>query len=95
MLNINIMKKIEANLNKIFESKIFLRSLKILGVILFIIVIFAAGVVTGFNKASFGNNWNKNYEENFGMEYQKGHLMDMTRIETDMFPNAHGTRKNN
>jgi hypothetical protein len=85
------MKKIEEKLNKVFESKIFSRSLKALEVLMIVIIIFSAGMITGFNKASFGNNWNKNYQENFGMGYSRGNITNMMKVNNGLFPNAHGT----
>lgn len=51
-------------------------------------LIFQAGVFVGFHKASFGHNWENNYEKNFGMMHRGpgGQAFGMY----DRLPNAHG-----
>ena len=49
-------------------------------------LIFQAGEIVGFKKASFGKHWGENYERNFGMVKHNRMMGDMP----DRLPNAHG-----
>jgi hypothetical protein len=76
------MKKIYEDVKKVFDSKISFRILCVIGIVLVALLIFSAGIVVGFYKASFGHAWEENYEHNFGMR------PDHTIF--DNFPNDHG-----
>lgn len=49
-------------------------------------LIFQAGEIVGFKKASFGKHWGENYEKNFGMVKYNRMMGGMP----DRLPNAHG-----
>ena len=53
-------------LKKLLESKRFVITLCVLGSFLIAALIFQAGVIVGFHKASFGYRWGENYHRNFG-----------------------------
>ena len=78
------MKKIYEDIKKVFESRITLKVLCVLGVIIVALLIFSAGVTVGFRKASFGRAWGDNYEHNFGMRPNR------PMFGQDNFPNANG-----
>lgn len=78
------MKNIYENLKKVFDSKVSVRILYVIGVIVIAILIFSAGISVGFHKASFGRAWGENYERNFGMKPNR------QPFGQDNFPNAHG-----
>jgi hypothetical protein len=60
------MKKITEEIKRAFESKISFRILCVIGILILVLLIFSAGVAVGFHKASFGQTWEENYEQNFG-----------------------------
>ena len=60
------MDKIHEEIKKFSELKILVRVLKTIGIIIVVMLIFEGGIVVGFHKASFGENWGENYSENFG-----------------------------
>jgi hypothetical protein len=76
------MKKIYEDIEKFFESKTSSRVLFCILVVIIVLLIFSAGIIVGFHKASFGRDWGENYERNFGMRPDHPAL--------DNFPNAHG-----
>ncbi|MFA6353629.1 MAG: hypothetical protein WCW93_01715 [Candidatus Paceibacterota bacterium] len=78
------MKKIYEDIKKVFESRITLKVLCVLGVIIVALLIFSAGITVGFRKASFGRAWGDNYEHNFGMRPNR------PMFGQDNFPNANG-----
>ncbi len=79
------MKKIYEDIKRVLGSKISTGILAGIGIIVVIMLIFSAGIVVGFHKASFGRAWGENYERNFGMR------PDRPMFGGDNFPNAHGT----
>ncbi len=85
------MEKIKEQIKKLGQSKILLKLLYILGILIIAKIIFFAGIVVGFHKASYGNAWGEHYNENFGMGNRDGAFGMMDRINMmDRFPNAHG-----
>lgn len=74
------MKDFKGDVKKMFESKKVLVIMCIIGVLIIFAGIFKAGETMGFHQASFGCNWGKNYERNFGM--MRG---------PDNLPNANGS----
>ena len=78
------MQKINEKLEKIFKSKVLVRILYGVGIVVVLGLIFSAGVSVGFHRASFGKAWGDNYERNFGMRPNRPDFMG------DNFPNAHG-----
>jgi hypothetical protein len=85
------MKKIYEDMRKVFEAKVSFRILCGIGIGIIAMLIFSAGIIVGFHKASFGRAWGENYNENFGMGHR---IASMGGIEKtgmmDYFPNAHG-----
>ena len=70
------------------NSKTFKIIVYILGILTIAFLIFEAGMVAGFRKASFGRDWGENYEKNFGSPHRMqvgDRLGDMGNL-----PNAHG-----
>ncbi|MFA6273999.1 MAG: hypothetical protein WC662_02455 [Candidatus Paceibacterota bacterium] len=87
------MKKIHEELEKVLKSKVLVKVLYIVGVVIIIGLIFSAGTFVGFHKASFGCAWGDNYYKNFGMGMSKigqGGPMKNFGMMNDYFPNAHG-----
>ncbi|MFZ2205019.1 MAG: hypothetical protein WAV23_00295 [Minisyncoccia bacterium] len=80
------MKEIKEKIKKVFESKMVLKILLILGILVVAAFIFQAGFFVGFRKASFGRDWGENYGRNFGMMNGRGGFGGMM----GNFPNAHG-----
>ena len=72
------------NIKKFFESKLLLRILCGIGILIIALIIFYAGVTVGIYKASFGRAWAENYERNFGFG------PDHPLLGADNFPNANG-----
>ncbi|MFA6999586.1 MAG: hypothetical protein WC241_00545 [Candidatus Paceibacterota bacterium] len=60
------MNQIKEKLNKIVESKNFRKIIYILGTVFILALVFQAGMMVGFRKASFVRDWGNNYERNFG-----------------------------
>ena len=79
-----ICEDIKVFLKKVFESKVLVRFLYVIGIIIVAVLIFSLGISVGFHKASFGRAWGDNYERNFGMG--PGKMM----FGQNNFPNAHG-----
>src|SRR5579859_4727773 len=69
-------------IKKIFESKVSFRILCAIGIAIVTLLVFAAGVIVGFSRATYEHAWEENYERNFGM--RSGHPI------LENFPNAHG-----
>lgn len=76
------MKKIYEDIIKAFESKTSFRILCGFGILIVALIIFAGGITIGLHKASYGEAWEKHYEENFGMGFRGGYGA--------RFPIAHG-----
>ena len=89
-------KNIKEDIKKVLESKIAIKVLYGIGVVIIAMLIFKAGIIIGFQKASFGKAWGEHYNENFGMGHHiernigpVGGMMDKVGM-MDYFPNAHG-----
>lgn len=54
------------------RSKLFKRSLLVLGIIILALVIFQAGLFVGYRKAAFAYGWGDNYYRVFGERKNKG-----------------------
>src|ERR1035437_8755098 len=78
----NYMKKKYEDIKKIFESRTSFKILCGIGVVIIALLLFCAGIIVGFHKASFGHAWEENYEHNFGMRPNPPMF--------DNFPNASG-----
>jgi hypothetical protein len=66
----------------ISESKALKIAIYCVGILVVACLIFQAGVIVGFHKASFGRDWDTNYSKNFGSRGTTG--------MPENFPNAHG-----
>jgi hypothetical protein len=84
MISQNHMKKIYEDIKKVFESKVAFRILIGIGILIIALLIFSAGIIIGFHKASFERAWEENYERNFGPK-PNGPIFGQTN-----FPNTHG-----
>ena len=84
------MKKIHEKMLQFFESKILVKILYCVGIVIVLILIFSAGISVGFRKASFGRSWGENYERNFGMMSRDGIMQNRPFLGGDTFPNSHG-----
>lgn len=84
MENIKKDTDIKESVKKILESKVVIKVLYGIGIVLVAMVIFYAGITVGFHKASFGHAWGENYERNFGM------MQNRPMFGQDNFPNANG-----
>lgn len=78
---------IKNELKKFAESKNFKKLIYILGAVVILTLVFQAGMIVGFKKASFGRDWGENYERNFGPKrdgfpFMRNNMRDI--------PNAHG-----
>lgn len=81
------MNKIEFKdkIRKIAGSKNFEKVLYVLGALFVVSFIFHAGMIVGFERASFRHDWGNNYERNFGPKGKPPFLNDIKGS-----PNAHG-----
>lgn len=73
------------------ESKSFKAVMYTLGIIAVIFIIFHAGMMAGFRKASFGRDWGNNYNMNFGTPRMGPKMMGGEFGEFGNLPNAHGS----
>lgn len=73
-------------LKKIGESKALMAIVYTIGVTVIAFVIFDAGMLVGFNKASFSHSWGEHYMDNFGLGDRQHAGFD----GDDHAPNAHG-----
>jgi len=86
------MNQIYEEIKKVFEGKGIFRFLCGIVIVIIAILIFSAGMIVGFHKASFGRAWGEHYSENFGMGYHNPSMNDIRNIGMmDYFPIAHGT----
>jgi hypothetical protein len=72
------------DIKKVLESKVTVRVLCGMGIVIIAMLIFSAGINVGFHKASFGRAWGENYERNFGM------MPNRPMFGQNNFPNANG-----
>ena len=79
--------KTKENLKKITDSKNFKKVICIFGAVFILFFVFQIGMMAGFRKASFSNNWGGNYERNFGPMHRGPQFMNDNFRE---LPNAHG-----
>jgi hypothetical protein len=82
--------EIKNNIKKILESKNFKTLIYTLGILFIVLMIFQAGMLAGYKKASFGRNWGDNYERNFGFPPDGSRMMGGEFGGLGNFPNAHG-----
>ena len=84
MENIKKDNDLKESVKKVLESRVVIKVLYGIGIVLVAMVIFYAGITVGFHKASFGHAWGENYERNFGM------MQNRPMFGQDNFPNANG-----
>ncbi|MCX6755985.1 MAG: hypothetical protein NTX85_01450 [Candidatus Nomurabacteria bacterium] len=78
--------EIKTIVKSVSDSKKVKRMIVIIACFAVLSIVFQAGVVVGFKKASFGKHWGENYERNFGMVKHNRMMGDTP----DRLPNAHG-----
>ena len=78
--------EIKTIIKSVSDSKKVKAMIVVIACIAIAALIFQAGVVVGFKKASFGKHWGENYEKNFGMVRHNRMMGDLP----DRLPNAHG-----
>ena len=79
--------QIKNEVKKFAESKNFKKLIYILGAIVVITLVFQAGMMAGYRRASFSRDWGNNYERNFGPKREGPRFM-MNNMRD--IPNAHG-----
>lgn len=84
MENIKKDNDLKESVKKVLESRVVIKVLYGIGIVLVAMLIFYAGITVGFHKASFGHAWGENYERNFGM------MQNRPMFGQDNFPNANG-----
>jgi len=72
-------------IKKFLDSKVFKTFVYVFGLILLASLIFQAGMIAGYRKASFSKDWKDNYNKNFGAPH-RGPL----GMSPEYLPNAHG-----
>lgn len=77
-------------IKKVFESKTFRVVLYTIGTLAVLLLIFHAGMMAGFRRASFIHNWGNNYETNFGSP-RMGPRMMGGNGDGFYSPNSHGS----
>lgn len=83
--------EIKTKAKKIIESKTFRTIIYTIGVIALVFIIFQAGMVVGFKRASFGRDWGDNYATNFGSPLMGPQMMGQRFGDlNNNLPNAHG-----
>ncbi|MFA6251085.1 MAG: hypothetical protein WC603_00435 [Candidatus Paceibacterota bacterium] len=82
--------KPKVSLKNIVESKVFSTVMYTLGVLFILVLVFQAGMIAGFRKASFGRNWGDNYAKNFGSPHRGPQMMGGEFGDFGNLPNAHG-----
>lgn len=79
--------QIKNNIKKFAESKNFKKVIYVLGAVVILALVFQAGMVVGFKKASFSRDWGNNYERNFGPKREVSRFLKDGMRD---IPNAHG-----
>ena len=82
--------EIKNKIKKVFESKKYKTIIYTLGFLFIIFLVFQAGMIAGFRKASFGRNWGDNYTKNFGSPHRGFKMMGEEFGDFGNLPNAHG-----
>ncbi len=77
--------EIKNEVKKVFASKLFLKFVYAVGIVLIAVIIFSAGVSFGFHRAEFARSWDEHYFNNFSPRHGQGSGPMM-----DFFPNANG-----
>ena len=82
--------EIKTKIKNIIESKSFRVVIYTLGILAVVFLIFQAGMMVGFRKASFGRDWGDNYTKNFGSPHRSFSMMGGDFGDFGNLPNAHG-----
>lgn len=77
--------RIKEKMLAVFTAKVLRAALVTLGIIVAVLIVFQAGVMVGFRKASFGKTWDEHYLDNFEPVHPTFGGMP------EKFPSAHGT----
>ncbi len=83
-------KEFKNKIIKVFQSKNFRVAIYIIGFLLVIVLVFQAGQISGFRKASFGRDWGDNYIKNFGSPHKGFKMMDEKFGDFGNLPNSSG-----
>lgn len=73
-----------------FKSENFKIIIYVVGILAVAILIFQAGMIAGFKKASFDRNWGDNYERNFGSPHRNPKIKMGGFGDFGNLPNANG-----
>jgi hypothetical protein len=85
------MEQIGEQIKKLGESKILLKVLYALGILIIAKLIFIMGILVGSRNAAYGQAWEEHYDENFGMGNCDNPVCGMRRLAAvNYFPIAHG-----
>ena len=79
--------QIKNEIKSFAESKNFKKLIYAIGIVFIMFLIFQLGIIAGFRKASFSNDWGNNYERNFGPMHKAPPFIGNDLKE---MPNAHG-----
>ncbi len=82
--------EITKKVKNFFKSENFKIIIYIVGVLAVAILIFQAGMIAGFKKASFNRNWGDNYERNFGSPHRNPKMEMGGFGDFGNLPNANG-----
>lgn len=82
--------EIKNKFKNIVESKTFRGFVYAIGILFVAFLIFQAGMVAGFKKASFGRDWGNNYAMNFGSPHKDIRTKNNNMGDFGNLPNAHG-----
>jgi hypothetical protein len=78
-------------IKKALESKKFMAVICVIGFLFITFVIFQAGMIAGFHKATFGRDWGDNYNMNFNSPRMGPQMMIGEFGDARDIPNAHGS----
>jgi len=84
------MNEIKSKIKNVFKSKTFRVVICTLGILAIASLIFHAGQIAGFRKASFGRDWGNNYAMNFGSPHMGPKMMGEKLGDLGNLPNAGG-----
>lgn len=84
------MNEIKSKIKNVFKSKTFRVVICTLGILAIASLIFHAGQIAGFRKASFGRDWGNNYAMNFGSPHMGPKMMGEKFGDLGSLPNSGG-----
>jgi hypothetical protein len=83
-------KELKIKIVKVFQSKKFRIAIYILGFWFILVLVFQAGQIAGFRKATFGRNWGDNYTKNFGSPHKSLKMNGGEFGDFGNLPNSNG-----